>query len=218
MIDVIIADDQQIVREGLKMVLKLDSSINIVGEAENGTELLKLMKNFIPDVILMDVRMPVMDGIKATKIIKENYDKVKVLILTTFNEDYYIFNGLKNGASGYIFKDASADEIINSVKKVYEGNILLHPKVTTKVVNAYNNILKDNEKIRFIDNNLKYLTRREKEIAKLIGEGKSNKEICDIVFVTEGTVKNHVTNILGKFQMKNRTELAIYMTKVTNRD
>lgn len=134
MIRVMIVDDQALIREGLKMMLSICSDIEVVGEAVNGREAIDKLKKISADIVLMDIRMPVMNGVEAVKIIKEMYIKTKVIILTTFNEDEYIFEGLKNGADGYILKDVKSDEIIKSIKTVYSGNIMLHPEVATKVV------------------------------------------------------------------------------------
>ncbi|MFB4186351.1 MULTISPECIES: response regulator transcription factor [Bacillus amyloliquefaciens group] len=214
--DIIIVDDQQIVREGLKMILSLHEEINIVGEASNGEHLLDLLKQIRPEIILMDIRMPVMDGIEATKLVKERYPDIKVIILTTFNDSEYIFSGLKSGADGYILKDSDSQEIIDSIKTACEGNILLNPKVTLKVVKALNSVEHNKELVQ--ENNEKeqlvqLLTPREKEVAKQIMEGKSNKAISEALFITEGTVKNYVSRILEKLQMNNRTELSLYLQK-----
>ncbi|MES9779083.1 response regulator transcription factor [Bacillus velezensis] len=214
--DIIIVDDQQIVREGLKMILSLHEEINIVGEASNGEHLLDLLKQIRPEIILMDIRMPIMDGIEATKLVKERYPDIKVIILTTFNDSEYIFTGLKSGADGYILKDSDSQEIIDSIKTACEGNILLNPKVTLKVVKALNSVEHNKELVQ--ENNEKeqlvqLLTPREKEVAKQIMEGKSNKAISEALFITEGTVKNYVSRILEKLQMNNRTELSLYIQK-----
>lgn len=213
MINVIVADDQELVREGIKMILSLYEEINILGEAENGKQLIMLLEKLQPDVILMDVRMPIMDGVEATKIIKEKYKNVKVIILTTFNEDEYIFKAIKNGAEGYLLKDAGSEYIIKAIKSVYNGAMLLDPEVTVKVVKAFNSIT--NEKQSF--DNLKYkldiLTPREIDVAKLVAQGKSNKDICKILFLTEGTVKNYVTRILEKLELNSRTELAVFVSQ-----
>ncbi|MBO3648981.1 MULTISPECIES: response regulator transcription factor [Bacillus amyloliquefaciens group] len=214
--DIIIVDDQQIVREGLKMILSLHEEINIVGEASNGEHLLDLLKQIRSEIILMDIRMPIMDGIEATKLVKERYPDIKVIILTTFNDSEYIFTGLKSGADGYILKDSDSQEIIDSIKTACEGNILLNPKVTLKVVKALNSVEHNKELVQ--ENNEKeqlvqLLTPREKEVAKQIMEGKSNKAISEALFITEGTVKNYVSRILEKLQMNNRTELSLYLQK-----
>lgn len=211
MIRVMIVDDQTLIREGIKMMLSICSDIEIVGEAQNGREAIEKLKEVSPDVILMDIRMPVMDGVEAVKRIKEMYKKIKIIILTTFNEDEYIFEGLKNGADGYILKDVRSDEIVNGIRTVYNGNVLLQPEIATKVVMALNNIKRDNEKNSIRRTIIEELTPREMEVAMLVAKGKSNREICDELFLTEGTVKNHLSKILGKLELRDRTQLALYI-------
>jgi len=211
MINVILADDQKIVREGIKMILSLDNEINILGEADNGKQLLEVLSEKMPEVVLMDIRMPVMDGVEATRLLKKNYPSIKVIILTTFNEDEYIFKGLKNGADGYILKDSGSDDIINAIKTVNKGNILLNPEVAKKVVRALADYDISNGHKFHDKSKLKLLTPREMDVAKLIADGKSNKFICETLFLTEGTVKNYVTRVLEKVELKSRTELALYM-------
>jgi DNA-binding NarL/FixJ family response regulator len=217
MINVILVDDQKIVREGIKMILSLDEEIRVVNEAENGKELVDFLKiNEYPDVILMDVRMPIMDGVQATKIVKENFKNIKVIILTTFNEDEYIFDGIKNGADGYILKDAGSEEIIKAIKTAYSGNILLNPEVATKIVRAYTAISSGKQtssRLNEEKKKLEILTKRELEVAKLVAQGKSNKEICLDLFITEGTVKNYLTKIFEKLELASRTELALLINQ-----
>ena len=216
MINIILVDDQEIVREGIKMILSLDEEITIIKEAENGKELLKILHEVHPDVILMDVRMPIMDGVEATKIVKEKYKNIKVIILTTFNEDEYIFEGIKNGADGYILKDAGSDYIIKAIKTAYNGNILLDPEVATKIVRAYNSMAVDKQTPNQLNENkrkLEMLTQREIDVAKLVACGKSNKDICHILFLTEGTVKNYLTKIFEKLELTSRTELALFISQ-----
>jgi DNA-binding NarL/FixJ family response regulator len=203
MIKVLIVDDQSLIREGLTMMLNLYDDIFIIGEVANGEEAIKILDTQEVDVILMDIRMPIMDGVEATKIIKEKYPKVKVLILTTFNEDEYIFEGLKNGADGYLLKDIGSEELVKGIQTVYEGNVLLQPEVAKKMVGAIDRRKHDNKHI------FKELTKREYEIALLVGQGKSNKEIGQTLFITEGTVKNHLTKILDKLKLRDRTQLAL---------
>ncbi|UTQ08742.1 response regulator transcription factor [Bacillus amyloliquefaciens] len=176
--DIIIVDDQQIVREGLKMILSLHEEINIVGEASNGEHLLDLLKQIRPEIILMDIRMPIMDGIEATKLVKERYPDIKVIILTTFNDSEYIFTGLKSGADGYILKDSDSQEIIDSIKTACEGNILLNPKVTLKVVKALNSVEHNKELVQ--ENNEKeqlvqLLTPEKKKSLNRLWKGKATK-------------------------------------------
>lgn len=207
MIKVIIVDDQSLIREGLTMMLSLYDNISIVGEATNGVEAIDMVDRLEVDLILMDIRMPIMDGVEATKIIKENHSQIKVLILTTFNEDEYIFEGLKNGADGYLLKDISSEELVKAIETVYKGNILLQPDVAKKMIKAMD--LTVNPKNNMKNNILKELTKKEQEIALLIGEGKSNKEIAAILYIAEGTVKNHITKILDKLDLRDRTQVAL---------
>lgn len=215
MINVIIADDQKLVREGIRMLLSLYKEVKIIGEATNSIELLNLMKNKLPDVVLMDVRMPLMAGIECTKIIKNLHKSVKIIILTSFNDDEYIFDSINYGADGYLLKDAGSDYIFNAIKSVYNGEMFLDPKVTLKVVNAFKSIKSSTyTALQDILNDFNLLTPREKEVATLVAEGKNNKEICKILFLTEGTVKNYVTKILDKLNLNSRTELAVLVNKI----
>lgn len=207
MIRVLIVDDQSLIREGLRMMLGIYDNIFVVDEAINGKEAIEALKYKEVDLILMDIRMPIMNGVEATKIIKENYPDIKVLILTTFNEDEYIFEGLKNGADGYLLKDISSQELVGSIETVYKGNVLLQPDVAKRILGSIGNN-------RTIQNNrnediFKDLTKKEYEISLLIGEGKSNKEIAKNLYIAEGTVKNHITKILDKLDLRDRTQLAL---------
>ena len=214
MINVILVDDQQIVREGIKMILSLDDEINVLREAENGRQLLEILQETRPDVILMDVRMPIMDGVEATRIVKERHNDIKVIILTTFNEDEYIFKGIKNGADGYILKDAGSEDIIKAIKTAYNGNMLLNPEVASKIVRAFNSLSIDKQttsELKKQKKKLELLTQREMDVAKLVAQGKSNKDICHILFLTEGTIKNYLTKIFEKLELTSRTELALFV-------
>jgi len=204
MIKVLIVDDQALIREGLSLMLDLYDEIEIAGEANNGEEAIDFLKKEEIDVILMDIRMPVMDGVEATKVIKEKHPNIKIIILTTFNEDEYIFKGLKNGADSYILKDVSSKELVNIIKSVNSGGIMLHGDVAKTIASAVVDRKGDRK-----EDILKRLTPRELEIAKLIGEGKSNREISQMLYITEGTVKNYVTKILDKLEIRDRTQLAL---------
>ena len=204
MIKVLIVDDQALIREGLSLMLDLYDEIEIAGEANNGEEAIDFLKKEEIDVILMDIRMPVMDGVEATKVIKEKHPNIKIIILTTFNEDEYIFKGLKNGADSYILKDVSSKELVNIIKSVHNGEILFHGDVAKTIASAVVDRKGDRK-----EDILKRLTPRELEIAKLIGEGKSNREISQMLYITEGTVKNYVTKILDKLEIRDRTQLAL---------
>ena len=206
MINIILIDDQSIIREGLKMILSLDDEINILAEGENGRDAIKLTNELNPDVILMDIRMPIMNGVDATLEIKTQFPNSKILILTTFNDNDYIFDSLKNGASGYLLKDASPDEIIDAVKTIYKGNLLIHSDVASKLSELLAAPIP--KKIQ-VDFDLSILTEREKDVALLISKGLSNKDISKTLFLSEGTIKNYVTKILDKLEVDNRTELAL---------
>jgi DNA-binding NarL/FixJ family response regulator len=202
-IRILIVDDQPVVRDGLKMIISLDSEIEVVATASNGQDAFELCQKGI-DVILMDIRMPVMDGVKTTKLIKESFPKIKIIILTTFNDDQYIFEALKNGASSYLLKDVESEEIINTVKVIYSGGTVLNNNIALKLVN------KLSESSNSVSQ-LQELTSRECEIAKLVAEGLSNREIAAKLFITEGTAKNHITNILSKLGLNHRTQIALYV-------
>lgn len=207
---VIIVDDQDIMRQGLNMILSRAQSIEVVGLGSNGREAVLLCDEKEVDVVLMDINMPIMNGVDATREIKEKHPHVKVLVLTTFNDDEFIFGSLKNGASGYLLKDASPDEITNGIKTVYEGGTLMNPSVATKVVqrlsdDAGNPVVKDER--------IGELTERELDICHHLGEGLNNKEISEILFISEGTVKNNITRILDKLDLRDRTQLALFSVK-----
>ncbi|WP_211147071.1 response regulator transcription factor [Paenibacillus dokdonensis] len=212
---VMIADDQGIVRDGLNMILSLYEEINVIAEAANGEELLALLQSQVPDVILMDIRMPVMNGFDATKIVKHQYPGVKVIILTTFNEDEYIFSGLKNGADGYILKDTSSKEMIKAIHAAYEGNLLLQPEITNRIIHALhttdNTAVMNTSETPVRKDLTPLLTPREIEVAEQILQGKSNKAIGDALFLAEGTVKNYVSHILDKLELNSRAELILYL-------
>ncbi|QDM42164.1 response regulator transcription factor [Paenibacillus thiaminolyticus] len=217
MIKVMIVDDQEIVREGLKMILSMYKEVSVIGEVPNGRVLLEQLEVMNPDVILMDIRMPVMDGITAAQLVKERHPEIKVIILTTFDEDEYIIQGLKNGVEGYILKDSGSADILNAIKTVYAGSVLLNSKVTERMVEAISsgqdNPMPSRQEAPVPDK-LGLLTPREAEVARHILSGSSNKEIAQALFVTEGTVKNYVSRILDKLECRNRTELVLYLSKL----
>lgn len=213
MINIFLIDDQEIIREGLKMMLSLyEDEINVVGEAKNGKEaldLISLNKDSI-DIVLTDVRMPILDGVQFTKISKELFPHIKVIVLTTFNEDEYILNSLKNGAYGFLLKDSKSDELVSAIKYVNEGNLLLTGNAASKISSLLLNN-SDTKPTFNQDNLIDKLTSRELDIAQLVSKGFTNKEISTKLFLTEGTVKNYVTKILDKLNVKSRVELALLL-------
>lgn len=213
MIKVMIADDQEIVRAGLKMILSLHEEIEIVGEASNGEELLRMIERKTPEVVLMDIRMPVMNGIEATKLLKEKYPGIKIVILTTFNEDQYIFKGLQYGADGYLLKDSGSKDLVEAIKSAVRGDILLNPNITKKVIQALRSRKPETENDEVMKQ-LNTLTPRELEVTKQVLQGKTNKDIAKDLFVTEGTVKNYVSKVLEKMNSNSRSELIILLQNI----
>lgn len=205
MIKMIIADDQAIVREGLNLVLSFDDDIDIVFQAKNGQEVIDYLADNECDMVLMDIKMPILNGVEATKVIHQQYPQVKILILTTFNDYEYIFQALKNGANGYLLKDTDSKELITDIKKVYQNESIIGSQISDSLVAG----LQNNSQQDMIAS----LTPRELEIARAIADGKSNKEISIMLFLSEGTIKNYVTNIFEKLQLSNRTEVALFMKK-----
>lgn len=201
MIKVMIADDQVIVREGLKKILSLDHDIKVVCEASDGREAVDSFDCHAIDVVLMDVRMSKLDGVQAARRIRERHPDTKVIILTTFDEDEYLFKGIASGISGYLLKDSDIDLVIRSVKEAYRGGMVFDPGVAPKLIEAIN----AKEKSRSPE--LDCLTDRERQIAGLVAEGHSNQEVAHILFLSEGTVKNAVSRILEKTHLQRRTQL-----------
>ncbi|HCS11988.1 MAG TPA: DNA-binding response regulator, partial [Clostridiales bacterium] len=212
MIKLLLADDQDILTEGLKLILGAEEDIEIVGTANNGKKAYELCRIRKPDVVLMDIQMPEVNGVEATEMIKKEFPNIKIIVLTTFNDDEYIYDALKNGASGYLLKDTSPVEILKAVRTVYNGGALIQSEVAVKVIDKFSQLAKKTED-KHIDSKAELLTDREIEICRLIAEGKNNKEISGELFLSQGTVKNHITKILIKLDLRDRTQLAIFSIK-----
>ncbi len=205
-IRVLLVDDQGLFREGLRTLLSVQGDFEVVGEAANGEEALRLAVCFHPDVVLMDVRMPVMDGVTATARMKESLPDCRVIILTTFDEDEAIFDGLKAGAVGYLLKDVSSDKLNEAIHAAARGDYFLLPSVTAKVVAEFARLARAATPVPEVPNPL---SGREVEIMGLVSEGMSNREIADRLVISEGTVKNHLTNILGKLGARDRLQATL---------
>lgn len=210
MIKILIADDQELIRESLKIVLDMNDDMKVVGLAENGQKVLDLLNKSRPDVILMDIRMPELDGVLCTKIVKEKFPDVKIIILTTFDDDEYVFYALKYGASGYLLKGCSVQELTAAIHTVMNGGSILNQGVITKVVKLFSQLAKTNLAIQVDGRNVDDLNRTERNIASLVGCGLSNKEIAEKLFLSEGTVRNALSSALSKLHLRDRTQLAIW--------
>ncbi len=210
MIRIIIADDQEILRESLKVILGSHEDIEVVGLASDGFEVLNILNYQMADIILMDIRMPHMDGVYCTKAVKEKYPQVKVVILTTFDDDDFVFSALKYGASGYLLKDVSMDELYQDIVTIYKGGALINPDIATKVFNMFSKMSKNNFTIQVDRSNLQDITKPEWKVIQLVGCGYSNKEIAQKLFLSEGTVRNYLSSILSKLNLRDRTQVAIW--------
>ena len=212
MIKVMIADDQELIRDSLKIVLEQNGDMQVSALASDGQECLDLIEQDRPDVILMDVRMPEVDGVQATRIIKEKYPEVSIIILTTFDDDEYVFNALKYGASGYMLKGVSVSELSNAIRTVASGGAMINPEVVTKVVKLFSQMAKKGGSASTVETlgGAELFSRTERNIALLVGHGLSNKEIADQLSLSEGTVRNGLSSVLSKLGLRDRTQLAIW--------
>ncbi|WP_349408419.1 response regulator transcription factor [Pseudalkalibacillus sp. SCS-8] len=208
-IKVLLVDDHLMVLKGLRFFLSTQSDIELVGEASNGKEAIEMVDQLQPDVVLMDLTMPVMDGIEATKRIKEEKADVKIIVLTSFSDQDHVVPALQAGADGYQLKDIEPDELVKSIKAVHAGQTHLHPSATTQLLNHVNTGSKNMESERMFNQ----LTAREKDVLYQITLGRNNKEISSELFITEKTVKTHVSNILGKLGLHDRTQAAVIAMK-----
>jgi DNA-binding NarL/FixJ family response regulator len=207
-----IADDQELIRDSLKIVLEQNGDMQVSALASDGQECLELIEQDRPDVILMDVRMPEVDGVQATRIIKEKYPQVSIIILTTFDDDEYVFNALKYGASGYMLKGVSVSELSNAIRTVASGGAMINPEVVTKVVKLFSQMAKKGGAASTVETlgGAELFSRTERNIALLVGHGLSNKEIADQLSLSEGTVRNGLSSVLSKLGLRDRTQLAIW--------
>lgn len=209
-IKVLVADDQELVREGLGIVLSNRPEIEYMGAVSNGREVIQAVRQAKPDVILMDVRMPKMDGVTCTKIIKEQYKDIKIIILTTFDDDEYVLGALRDGASGYLLKGTSMKDLVNAIQLVNSGSAMINPDIAAKVVNLFSKMAQGSFSVKVRNDGIKELTNTERKVTRLIGMGYSNKEIAAELSLSEGTIRNYLSSILDKLELRDRTQLAIW--------
>lgn len=206
-IRLLLVDDQRLMREGLRTLLEMEPGLEVAGEAENGQLALEAYADLLPDVVLMDVRMPAMDGVEATRRLRQRWPAARVIILTTFDDDEYVFEGLRAGALGYLLKDVSVQELADAIHAVMAGGVLIEPSVARKVVAEFARLAAPAPKAsQDLD---EPLSEREREILRLLAQGMTNREIAQRLYLAEGTVKNYVTNILGKIDARDRTQAAL---------
>jgi DNA-binding NarL/FixJ family response regulator len=202
-IRILLVDDENLIRRGIKTLLKLEPDLQVVGEAENGLIALECVESCHPDVVLMDVRMPRMDGVVATREINQRFAQTKVLVLTTFADIKYVTQALRYGAAGYLLKDTPSEELAQAIRMVHKGYIHLGPGLGSVMTQLP--LSPANPPPAWAE-----LTPREQEILRLIATGANNREIAQALFVTEKTVRNHVTNILSRLSLRDRTQAAIF--------
>ena len=210
MIKVLIADDQELIRQSLEIVLSAHKDIQVVGTAKDGLEVLELTRRYHPDVILMDIRMPNMDGVYCTKEIKEKYPNIKIIILTTFDDDEFVFSALKYGASGYLLKGVSMDELYHSILTVVDGKAMINPDIAAKVLKLFSQMAISNYAIQVNVEDIQDISNAEWRVIQQVGYSFSNKEIAKNLFLSEGTVRNYISSILSKLRLRDRTQLAIW--------
>ena len=216
---IVIIDDHQLFREGVKRILDFEPTFEVVAEGDDGSEAIELVEKYQPDVIIMDINMPNRNGVEATAELIEKYPESKVIILSIHDDENYVTHALRTGATGYLLKEMDADALIEAVKVVADGGSYLHPRVTHNLVKEYRRLSADEgESDKYISpveirRPLHLLTRRECEVLQLLADGKSNRGIGEALFISEKTVKNHVSNILQKMNVNDRTQAVVVAIK-----
>ena len=207
-IKILIVDDHQVVRQGLRTFLELNDDILVLGEAADGQDAVELTARLKPDIVLMDLVMPRLDGITATSRIKSLGGETKIIALTNFTDDDKVFPAIQAGACSYLLKDVSPDALVDAIRAAHHGEARLHPEVMRKLMDQITAQSRSNKQ-----ENIPQLTNREQEVIHLVVQGKSNREIADVLVISEKTAKAHISNILGKFGLDDRTQMAVYAIK-----
>ncbi|WP_407671681.1 response regulator transcription factor [Paenibacillus guangzhouensis] len=214
MIRIIIADDQLLTREGLRTILDLEEDFEVIGVAKNGQEACELTEALRPDLVLLDIRMPVMDGITALKQLKRSCPEIPVLILTTFLEDEYIIEGMANGANGYMLKDMDGDKMIASIRDTVNGQFILPAAVAAKLTAKLSQFAQERELLDRSELGRISLTEREKELAQLMMRGMNNREISEALFIAEGTARNYISNLYSKLDVVDRAQAIVQLQRL----
>ena len=210
MIKVLIVDDQELFRESLKVVLSVSENIRVTDAVCGVAQALKSAEQDRPDVVLMDMRMPGTDGVEGTRLFKKRWPDIKIIVLTTFDDDDYIFGALKHGASGYLLKGSSISKLSDSIRIAYEDGAIITPAVATKVIQQFSQMAQGSVRLQVDKDAVKDISRSEWQIIQTVGSGMSNKEIAQELSLSEGTVRNSISNILFKLGLRDRTQLAIW--------
>ena len=224
MIKVMIVDDQELIRQSLKIILGVNTDMQVVGMAGDGEEALQKLKESKPenrpDVILMDIRMPVLDGVECIAQITKKFPGIRTIALTTFDDDKFVFGALKNGASGYLLKGSSLEDLSRAIRTVHSGGAILNPSVTDTVIRQFSTMAKNIVSPEMSELNTEDITKSEWEIIQAVARGMSNKEIAETLWLSQGTVRNSISSILNKLHLRDRTQLAIWavQTGAVNKD
>ncbi|WP_233443809.1 response regulator [Halalkalibacterium halodurans] len=214
LINVLIADDQTLMREGLKTIIDLEDDMNVTGLAKNGKEVLDQIPCLLPHVILMDIQMPIMNGIECLKVVKRIYPHINVLMLTTFEDDDYIIESLVGGANGFLLKDLNYDQLIYSIRQSVDGQMLIPNSIAVKLakqLSKYNELTEVDLQIEKLKKEGLHFSERERQIASLLAQGLTNKKIAEKLYITEGTVKNYISEIYSKIGIRDRMQASTYL-------
>jgi DNA-binding NarL/FixJ family response regulator len=207
---ILIVDDQELFRDSLSIIMKSSDEIEVTGAVASVDEALASIRETMPDAVLMDIRMPGKDGVEGTRLIKNRYPNVKVIVLTTFDDDEYVYGALKYGASGYLLKGCSKAELKEAIHLALSGGAMINPEIATKVIRQFSEMARREDIIQVSDELADQLNESEIKIIQAVGRGLSNREISATLYLSEGTVRNYISSILTKLELRDRTQLAIW--------